>query len=669
MAVSSFTVGLVSEPVTFTEPAPPKAALLYDMSGRYFATIRSPEVRETVPSGDIPQVMRNAIVAAEDERFLEHGGVDPLAVVRAAYRDIFNNSRQGGSTITQQYVKNVYVGRDRTLMRKLREAGLAVKLEQQLSKDEILTRYLNGLYLGNGTYGVQAASKYYFGFPVTDVRFSLSQATLLAGIAPAPSSWNPVRNFAKAKERQLYTLNRMVALGLITPGEASRAFRQPSSRKQIVERTVADPPTEAPEFAGMAAAALKRTPEQGGVGEDELFRGGLRVKTTLDLLLQKATRAAIREVLDEPDDPDVAVVALDPRSGELRAIVSKNYRRAGFNLATQAKRSTGSAIKPFTLLAALEAGKSVDDVYYGPPCLRVTAKYNPCNAEKSERGFFTLRKAMEQSVNTVYMKLALDITRERIKRVAVAAGLAPPENFHPAFPSMALGVEVTPLSLARGYATIANHGVRNDVRLLREIRATDDTGSTFTGDLTTTQPPPPKPVRVVPQRIADEVADVLRGVVERGTGRAARQDFPVFGKTGTTNDYTNAWFIGCTEARDLCIATWMGYRRGDVSMRGVHGVRAVYGGTFPAQIFSAIWRHYDALKAAERAALTGVPVPTRSPTPRRTRSPRPRRASLSPTPSEQPSPTPSVEPSQTDINPFPQPSESETSPGPLRAPP
>ena len=278
-------------------------------------------------------------------------------------------------------MKNVFVGNDRTAMRKFREAALSFRLERQLSKDEILTRYLNDLYLGNGVYGVQAASRYYFG---TDAeQLTLSQAAMLAGIAPAPSLWNPVRDLDQARARQLYTLNRMLAAGFISPQEASAAYREP--RPSCRPR----PPTSSPRSrrssatwsgpgwsASWPGAAPRPRPRTC------MFRGGLRVTTTLDLDLQTAVVQALGEVLPGPDDPEAAVVALDPRTGDVRALTTRfdavvagtrqvGYTEGGFNLATQAQRSSGSTIKPFTLAAALEAGRSVSDREYAPPCASI----------------------------------------------------------------------------------------------------------------------------------------------------------------------------------------------------------------------------------------------------------------------------------------------------------
>src|SRR4051794_6508784 len=372
VGMGSFGAGLLAAPLDYAfQPAAPKAVLLLDRSGRVFATIRSPQDREPVASGQIPEVMKQAIVAAEDERFFEHRGVDPLAVVRALWNDVSGTHLQGGSTITQQYVKNVYTGSQRTALRKLREASLAVRLEQHLTKDQILTRYLNTLYLGNGAAGVQAASKYYFGVPVQQLdldrptgehsdTLALARAATLAGFVPAPSAWNPVEDPAEARHRELYVLNQLVKTRVITPQQASDAYGDELPR--IVARSQPDAPTVAPEFRDYVAGQLKGTL---AFDDTTLFSsGGVQVHTTLDLDLQKAAVHAVQSVLHGPQDPEAAVVAVDPRTGDIRAMTTKEhggYKKGGFNLARDARRSTGSTIKTFPLALGPARGHTLHE--------------------------------------------------------------------------------------------------------------------------------------------------------------------------------------------------------------------------------------------------------------------------------------------------------------------
>ena len=633
----SFITGLLIAPADLTEPPPPRSAVLFDAEGRYFATIRSPEVRSPVPAKDIPAVMRQAIIAAEDARFLTHSGVDPIAVLRATYRDLRQQRvAQGGSTITQQYVKNVYVGNERTAMRKIREAALAIRVEQRMSKDEILTAYLNGVYLGNGTYGVEAASRFYFGIPAREL--DLGRAAMLAGIVPAPSLRNPVRARAVARDHQLATLNRMVELGMITSQQASDAFR---TSPTIVKQRTQDVPTEAPEFADLVQEEVKEA-----VGEDNLFRAGLRVRTTLDLTMQQAARAAAREILSDPDDPDVAIVAIDPRNGDLKAIHSSGYVRGGFNYATMGHRSTGSAIKPFALLAAFTAGKKDTDVYPNPRVYRYGRgpKDTLRNYEFGGGGSATLRRATWVSSNTVFAKLTKDLGVAKVVQAAKDAGV---EGRMPlTIPFIVGNNDVTPMSMARGFATIANHGVRHDVRTLLEVRVGGGADTELTGEVTEKADAKPPGKRVFKAEVADLVSDVLLGVVRSGTARSARQSFPVFGKTGTQEDYTDAWFIGCSP--ELCIATWMGYGKGLKPMRRVHGVGRVTGGSLPAKIFDRFYERLADFRAALEPDVEVTARPRRrtpTPTPKAT-TPRPTTPAPKPTtpPPTTPPPSPSVSP-------------------------
>ena len=643
VAVTTFVGGLLAAPLDVRAvPPAPKPVLLLGSDGTQFGQIRPAQRREVLRGEDIPEVMRQAIISAEDSRFLEHKGVDPLATLRAAYRDLTGGRRQGGSTITQQYVKNVYVGNERTLGRKVREAAIAVRLENRKSKDDILTDYLNVLYLGNSTYGVQAASKYYFGVDVKDLALpapgqgppdevlALARASMLAGIAPAPSAWNPVSDFEQARARQKYTLNQMVTNGYVTPAQASEAFRREAD---VVPKKVTptDPPSTAPEYADIVTAQVR---EQFADDPDQLDRGGLRVRTALDTDLQAAVTSAAREVLPDEDDPQAAVVAVDISSGDVTALTTlrrapargdraavTGYTRGGFNLATNGRRSTGSTIKPFTLAAALEKGLTLDTRRDAPDCDTISdpgaedGLYRYCNAEGEGTGSrrLTLQRALQRSVNTVYVPLAIEAGRDRIKQMMLDAGVvADDDAFSTDVTSFGLGTTalVSPLSMANAFGTLMNDGVHVAPRYLLEVRDVN-------GGLVSRAPEQPPPVRrALPASVADQVVEAMSGVTEQGgTARAARQDFPVYGKTGTTNDSTNAWFIGCSrEGRDVCIAVWMGYDDESCppdstescgGMKDVNGVDQVYGGTLPAQIYDRTWEILEEVEAGRAAESTG----------------------------------------------------------------
>ncbi|GAC1443173.1 MAG: PBP1A family penicillin-binding protein [Mycobacteriales bacterium] len=686
VGVSTFIGGLLAAPIDFAVPPPPKSALLLADDGRtQFAIIPPPQRRTVVPAKDIPAVMRQAIISAEDERFLQHKGVDPLATVRAAYRDLTGARTQGGSTLTQQYVKNVYVGNDRTALRKIKEAALAVRLENKLSKDEILTDYLNVLYLGNNVYGVQAAARYYFGVDIKDIdkgpggkgdtTLALARATLLAGIAPAPSAWNPVKDMATARVRQRYTLNQMIKLGYVTSSQASTAFLRGI---KPVKEALPELPTSAPEFADLMKGQLQSRFKNDQ--EQVLFQGGLRIKTTMDNDLQTAAARALREVLPDASLPEAAVAAIDIRTGDVRAMATLRrdpklnitaYQRNGLNLATSAHRSTGSTIKPFTLAVALEQGHSLDETRYAPQCLTISDRfekggvYRPCNADVQESGTFTLRRALADSVNTIYIPLAKEVGRAKIRDLMLKAGVKVPldnhgqPEFNPNVNSFGLGTTalVTPLSLANAYATLVNHGVHTTPRFYSEIRSggtADAPGPKLSG-LT----PEVTTARVLRADVADRVTDAMKEVVDSGTGTAARQDFPVYGKTGTTDEAKDAWFVGCVrEPQYVCIATWMGYED-HRSMHDIAGQQGlIFGGTLPAKIFARTVEILRGIQAERKARLAGTPSPAASPSPsasafqpflpRRRRlsaTPAPaatsRRATTAPKPSRTPVPGPS----------------------------
>lgn len=674
VGIGTFIGGLLSAPINLAVAPPPASALLLAADGRQFATVAPPEKREEVKASDIPQVMRNAIISAEDERFLKHNGVDPLATVRALFRDVTGGSTQGGSTLTQQYVKNAYVGNERTALRKIREAALAYRLEQKLSKQEILTDYLNALYLGNGLYGVQAASKYYFGVGIKDLAWNkaandhhddnlaLARASMLAGIAPAPSAWNPVKDFKQAQVRQIYTLNRMVANGYINAEDATSALK-----RDVHPLRISPPEAQnlAPEFTDYVVPKLKANPSY---DEDTFFRGGLRVKTTLDLDLQQAFQMALKEVLPNATDPQAALVAVDYQTGAVKAMatlrrvpsVTKDgkviragvtaYQPHGFNLATNASRSTGSTIKTFTLAQALSDGMSLDDSEPGPVSL--TLRCAACkggsfivhNAGDGEGGrSYTLRNALANSINTVYLPLANKLGRDRVAKLAERAGLAPspPSSAslegRPGAPANFLsfgiggGVDVTPLGEAVAYATMANGGRHVSPMSYTEVRT--GASGTSQGQVLFNQKPSGI-YRVVSKGVAQDVVKALTSVVDYGTATSVKAaGVPVFGKTGTTNQSTDAWFTGCIPSERICVASWMGYEYAscnvgtglhvDGTCGGMHdlgGVKGqIYGGTLPAKIFTRAQQLLTQIKQ-DRALRAQGKLPTSSPAP----SPRPR---------------------------------------------
>ncbi|HWB66679.1 MAG TPA: transglycosylase domain-containing protein [Mycobacteriales bacterium] len=652
----AFAAGLVEAPLNYRfVPTAPTSVLLLDSSGQVFATVRSPQVQVPVSGRQIPPVMRQAIVAAEDKNFYSGAAIDPLAILRAAWLDITGHGLQGGSTITQQYVKTVYTGQEQTALRKLREASLALRLEQHLTKDQILTRYLNTLYLGNGTAGVEAASEFYFGVPISQLDYdpashthsstlALARAATLAGIAPAPSAWNPIADPQQARARELYVLNQMLRARDITSQQAGAAYGH--SLPPIVAKAEPEAATIAPEFRDLVAAQLQK------YGDSTLFAsGGMQVKTTLNLDLQQAAVDALHTLPKQPG-LDAAIVAVDPRNGDLRAMTERKaggYVRNGENLADppahDITRSSGSTIKPFTLAVALEHGHTLSESHYAPECVQITAQYRPCNAEGGA-GYYSLESALQDSINTVYAPLGVQVGLRRVVRLARRSGMqighldsgrTCGEKHHRLCPSYALGVPVSPLSEASAYGTLVDHGVHHPVRAVLGVQ-TKSQGSLFAASNA------PSGRRVMPAQIAGEVTSAMQGVVDHGTGVAARQPFPVYGKTGTTDNFTDAWFTGCTHT--LCITVWLGYDKPYLHHGKVpHSLRTstgapVYGGTLPAQLFARTYSNYRSLSTT---LVTPSPTTTYSPpSPTATALPSPSQSSTRPgKPSRSGTPSPS----------------------------
>ena len=412
-------------------------------------------------------------------------------------------------------------------------------------------------------------------------------------MVPAPSVWNPVNDPAQARVRELYVLNRMQVAGDIDSEQAGDAYGH--SLPPIVAAAEPEAQTIAPEFRDLVAQELSH------YGDSTLFNsGGMQVKTTLDLNLQQAATQALSSVLPKQKGLDAAIVAVDPRNGDLRALAEHKaggYVQDGEDLADPPKadisRSSGSTIKPFTLAVALEHGHSLDQSEYAPECVRIAADYRPCNAEGGA-GTYTLETALEKSINTVYAPLAVDVGLNRVVALARKSGMELGHldkgrscDAHKGVvcPSYALGVPVSPLSEADAYGAFVNHGLHHAVRSVLAVRTPTQ------GDLFKAAAAPPG-TRVMPARVADEVTSAMQGVVDSGTGIAAQQPFPVYGKTGTTDNFTDAWFTGCT--RTLCITVWMGYDK-PRELKDASG-HPVYGGTVPAKLFAATFADYRALQ-------------------------------------------------------------------------
>jgi membrane peptidoglycan carboxypeptidase len=601
-----------------------QTSLVLDARGRTVAALHGPEDRTAVPLEKVSRWMRLAVVDTEDARFWTHGGVDWLAVARAAARDLERRRVvQGGSTITQQYVKNSYVTGDRTLRRKLAEAGHAWGLERRNGKEAILEAYLNTVYFGQGAYGVEAAAQTYFSTGAR--RLSLTQAALLAGLIRAPAAYDPFRHPRAAKARRASVLTRMERNGHLRRAARVRAATaplglrpgDPAATAAARDGTAGGKPRRgeradtlrAPWFVGWVLDQLldpadRRFDVLGTSRKartDRVFTGGLRITTTVDLQAQVAAERSVAAVAGRRGrDPYGALVAVEPGTGAVRAMVGgrswwDDARFGRVNLATGAGgggRPAGSAFKTFALVAALERGIPPEAVFAAPDRLVVGRggrgpAWRVANYEGHGFGEATLRTATALSINTVYAGLLLrlgggdaDRGARAVVEAAARMGVASPLR---AVPSAVLGTgEVTPLEMAAAYATLAAKGRRAGPFGVARITGPDGRVLYQAN---------PGTDEAVKPAVAAVATDVLRGVVDGGTGVRGRIGRPAAGKTGTTQDHADAWFVGFTPS--LATAVWVGYPQGQVPMVPPRTGSRVSGGTWPAAIWSGFMR--DAL--------------------------------------------------------------------------
>lgn len=543
--------------------------------GSRLGFIQSDVVREPVDMEEIPRSLRRATIAIEDQEFYNHKGVDYGAVVRAAWENATAGfePRQGGSTISQQLVRNLYIeDPEDTIERKIIEAKLAEDLEDARSKPWILREYLNtasyGTTEGRTAVGVEAASRVYFDRPVSEL--DLRRSALLAGLPQAPSQYNPFQRPEAAKQRRNEVLQRMHELGFIDQATYQQTLQEGLGLQRGYRYTT----IREPYFFDYVEQELIEN-----YGVNTVRQGGLKVHTTIDPQLQESATQAAQDGAARLGGPAAALVSIDPSNGSIVAMASSaNYASAQYNLAAQGQRQPGSAFKPFALTEALKQGIDPQSTYYdgsSPTTLTIDeygAPWTVNNAEGGGGGTMSLANATSASVNVVYAKLALDVGPENVAKTAKSLGITSPLDGFPAETIGGLRIGVSPLEMANAYATFAAAGVRHDATAIEKVE--------FPGGKVDV-PEEPEGRRVIADGIAYEVTTLLKRVVSGGTGTSASIGCPQAGKTGTTDSQTDAWFVGYTPA--LATAVWVGYPDARTSMGG-----SAFGGSFAAPI----WKQY-----------------------------------------------------------------------------
>ncbi|HVA31308.1 MAG TPA: transglycosylase domain-containing protein [Gaiellaceae bacterium] len=565
-------------------------SFLYASDGALLGVVPSKMNREPLPLARMSPWLPAATIAIEDHRFYEHGALDYQGIARALYADVSaGRIVEGGSTITQELVRNLYIGNaQRTFARKLREACLAEKVARIWTKNEILAAYLNEVFYGRHADGAQAGAETFFSESARSL--TLPQAALLAGLPQAPSVYDPVQHPDAALRRRGEVLRAMLANGDITRA----LFEQANSAPLGLHPGNLYTGMLHPNFFGWAQQQLVAR-----YGAQQVAAGGLQVRTTLDLRMQNAARAAVGGVLRTKTDPAAALVAIDPRTGAVRAMVSQvpGGRTLEFNLATQGHRQAGSSFKPFVLATALEQGGSVYSSFAGPPVLTLTdplcstngTLWTVHNYADETAGYMNLLDATANSVNTIYAQLVDTVGPANVVPVAHRMGITSPLQ---AVCSITLGTQaVTPLEMTDAYATLAARGVHHAPQALEVVRSPRGTVIGKLGEAGE---------RALPMNVADQVTYALEGVVQHGTGTAAGFGRPAAGKTGTAENFQDAWFCGYVPQLATCV--WVGYPKGEIPLDGIEGYASVFGGSLPAEI----WRRFMSVAVANLPAQSFV---------------------------------------------------------------
>ena len=553
---------------------------VYAANGSLLGSIPAERNREPVSAGDMSLWVRKATIAIEDRRFFEHDGVDVEGIARAAVENLqAGEIVEGGSTITQQLVRNLYISREQTVQRKVKEACLATKLDRAWSKERILTEYLNQSFYGNRAYGIEAAAQTYFSKSAKEL--TLSESALLAGLPQAPSNYDPFTAPAPALARRQEVLRALADTGVISGREYTLAL---DARVRLRRGRLYDRIREPYFFSYVRDRLIEQ------YGAQQVRSGGLKVYTTIIPRYQRLAETAIRDTLDEPDDPASALISISPRTGAIRAMTAivPNRPKNQFNLVSQARRQPGSTFKTFVLAAAVEQGINPDSTFYvsAPFVYRIHPAGNCDDGTwwcvktyaNDYYGWSSIRSATLRSDNAVYAQLTLDVTPEKVAEVARRMGVRSQLDIKGDYvPAIGLGsIAVSPLDLASSYATLASGGIHAEPMAIRRVILADGTVDSQAGW------GKPKRRRAISEGTAAIVTRILEQNVQAGTGTRAAFGRPAAGKTGTAELNVDAWFAGYTP--DLATTVWIGFTRAEIPLESVHGIQ-VTGGSFPAEIW------------------------------------------------------------------------------------
>lgn len=527
---------------------PTETTHIYDIKGVPLASLHDEANREVVTLNQISPHLKRAVIAIEDSNFYDHKGINPTGIVRAFIANLeTGNTVEGGSTLTMQLVKNLFLSPNRTISRKAAEAVMAIRLEQILSKEDILELYLNQVYWGHNLYGVETAARSYFNKSAADL--TLAESAMMAGLIPAPEDYSPFVDYKKAKQRQLTVLKRMRELQWITPQEEADAKKQPLLVGKITSFSSSRLPY-------VTEAVVQELSER--FGREAVLKGGMRVQTTIDMNFQQMAEKTISEwhetlyyrgVYNSLQNGQIALVAIDPRTHFVKAMVGgADYKTSQYNRAIQALRQPGSAFKPFVYYAAFATGKyGPESTVYDTPVSYPDGYgyYSPQNYGGGFSGAVSVRSALENSLNIPAVKLGQEVGLNQVIEVCRILGIKSP--IEPVV-SLPLGsVDLTPMEMAGAYATFANDGWHSDPTFI--VQVTDSQGNVLLDNT-------PKPRLVLDQWAVASLNSVLQGVINSGTATRAQIGRPAAGKTGTTSSERDIWFVGYTP--DLSTAVWVG---------------------------------------------------------------------------------------------------------------